>query len=140
MSRWLIAVYLAVTMAAPSMTVFAQAAAAPAPGETTTEEPADPCAAPPVDVAADAPAAPDQPSPEPGAKQDELGRVGADGLPCPPLEQPAGATPEVPADASEDESPDENLPPEPPETGKAEDFEPDEEISEDYPVPLPSDI
>lgn len=131
MNRWLLAMGLAL-----AMTAFAQTGDAPEGGAAAAAEPVDPCAVPPTEVAPDAPVDPDQPPPEPGAEQDPLGRVGADGLPCPPLEAPVDAALEPQADGN----PDENPQPEPPVAGKAEDFEPDEEISEDYPVPLPSDI
>ena len=123
-----------------AMTAFAQTEDAPPDGEAASAEAADPCAAPPIDAANDAPVDPDQAPPEPDKEQDELGRLGADGLPCPPLETPVDAVPKPPADGNQDGGPDENPQPEPPAAGKAEDFEPDEEISEDYPVPLPSDI
>jgi len=55
-------------------------------------------------------------------------------------EQPGEQSPELTGETSAEESDSEVAEPVDDSGPSVEDFEPDEEISEDYPVPLPSDI
>lgn len=77
---------------------------------------------------------------------EEAGQVqeesAADADPEPEVDDPDSAIDEGAIGIEASDVVEETLPPAPPEDlGQAEEeFEPDEEISEDYPVPLPSDI
>jgi hypothetical protein len=129
MKRWLV-----LPMALFAVALLAQQSGVP------PDAADDPCAPLPPELAGEA-----------REEDDGLGRIGADGLPCPPLPEPLEPTAEQAAAAAAAQSrakveadlataaEDENTPPPPPESA-AGDFEPEEEISEDYPVPLPSDI
>ena len=110
-----------------SITVFAQQMASEMAGEASGEEPGKEQPANPGQDNADG-------SPqEPGAADEGNGEDMAE---RPADEQPSEKPGSSSAGGSDDQAPkpgDDDGP-------SDEDFEPDEEISEDYPVPLPSDI
>lgn len=127
MKRWMRVLWLAV-----ALTALAQAQEEPTAGDPEASD--DPCA--PLEIAGEAgegdqPPADSETQPAPGEDPDALGRIGADGLPCPPLEV-AGEANKPTEQATVDEDAES--------AAEVGDFDPTEEISEDYPVPLPSDI
>jgi hypothetical protein len=115
LKRLLIYLFLVVSIA-----VYAQKQAEDADaskGKPVTEQPE----ASGEDSAAESP---DEPAPAVEGGEDDLN------------EQPA----ELPGETGADQSDSETVEPVDDSEPSVEDFEPDEEISEDYPVPLPSDI